>query len=437
MTRFTEAARGLAARLIKDRKGGVAALTAVALTALLGFAGLGTEVSLWYSTKRNMQGASDAAAFSAAAALASGANSTAFTSAAKAITKSFGFTDGAGGVTVTVHNPPATGAYTANLAAVEVDVQQRETMLFTQLFLTSAPTFNTRAVGLAGTSGNGCVMALDKGNVTDVTDSGGTTLNLTACSLYVNSPSSSALTMSGGAIINAQSAYIVGNYTTSGGAKLNTTSGTHTAAAVANDPYANVAIPSYSGCNKTNTSVSGGRTLNIAPGSPGGVTVLCGGLVASGGSTVNLSPGVYIIDGGNFNISGGSVVNGAGGVTIILTSSSKAAYGTVNISGGTTINITAPTSGTTAGLAFFQDRAAPSTSSDSFSGGTTQDITGAIYFPSQPVTYSGGATVSNGGAACTQLLAYKLSFSGGSTFNANCSGTGVAKIGASTTTLVE
>jgi len=437
MTRFTEAARALAARLIKDRKGGVAALTAVALTALLGFAGLGTEVSLWYSTKRNMQGASDAAAFSAAASLAAGQNSTAFTAAAKAVTQSFGFVDGSGGVTVTVHNPPATGAYTANASAVEVDIQQVETMLFTQLFMSSAPTFNTRAVGLAGTGGNGCVMALDQGNVTDVTDSGGTTLNLTSCSLYVNSPSSSALTMSGGATINAQSAYIHGNYTTSGGAHLNTTNGIHTAAAIATDPYASKTIPSYSGCNKTNTSVSGGRTLNLSPGSPGGITVLCGGLAASGGSTVNLSPGVYIIDGGSFNISGGSIVNGTGGVTIILTSSSHSNYGTVSISGGTTINITAPTSGSTAGLAFFQDRAAPSTSTDSFSGGATQNITGAIYFPSQPVTYSGGTTVSNGGAACTQLLAYKLSFSGGSTFNANCSGTGVASIGASTTTLVE
>ncbi len=74
-------------RLGRDRKGAVAVLTALTLTSLLGFAGLGTDATLWYVAKRNMQGAVDVAAYSAATAEVSGANSTGFTAAAKAVAR--------------------------------------------------------------------------------------------------------------------------------------------------------------------------------------------------------------------------------------------------------------------------------------------------------------------------------------------------------------
>jgi len=107
-------------RLLSDRRGGVAVMTAMSLTSLLGFAGLGTEATLWYVAKRNMQGATDAAAFTAATAEAKGQNSTAFTAAAKAVAQQYGFVDGTGGVTVTVNNPPVSGPNTGNAQAVEV-----------------------------------------------------------------------------------------------------------------------------------------------------------------------------------------------------------------------------------------------------------------------------------------------------------------------------
>ena len=72
-------------RLLSDRRGGVAVMTALSLTSLLGFAGLGTEATMWYVTKRNMQGATDAAAYTAATAEAAGQNSTGYTAAAKAM----------------------------------------------------------------------------------------------------------------------------------------------------------------------------------------------------------------------------------------------------------------------------------------------------------------------------------------------------------------
>jgi hypothetical protein len=237
--------------------------------------------------------------------------------------------------------------------------------------------------------------------------------------------------MSGGATINALSAFITGGYVTSGGASLNTTptpNAISTGVSPISDPYAGVAIPSYSGCNQTSYNLSGGASKTLTAGS--GAYVFCNGLNLSGGASLTLNPGVYVINGGSLNLSGGTTLNATGGVTIVLTSSTGSGYATANISGGATVNITAPTSGPTAGLAFFQDRNAPSTGTDSFSGGATQAITGAIYFPDQAVNYSGGAAT--GGSNCTQLVAYTMSFSGGSSFNNNCAGAGTAAIGSAT-----
>lgn len=429
----------------RDRKGGVAVLTAVALTGLLGAAGLGTEATLWYVAKRDMQAAADAAAFSAATSEGAGQNSTAFGHAGNAVTSKYGFTNGSNGVVVAINNPPLSGGYTSNGQAVEVVISQTQTMLFSKLFMSSAPVISSRAVGLPGSGPGGCVMALDTGNVTDVSDSGSSTLNLNNCSLLINSSSSNALTLSGSVQINAESASIVGNWSKSGSAKLTTTNGITTGATAAADPYKNVPIPSYSKttCNANHPSVLG--TATIGPSTSGGTYVICNGLSLSGSSAhLTLQPGTYIINGGSLSMSGGATLyaaascGGSDGVTIVLTGASSANIGSVQESGTSTIDITAPTTGPTAGMAIYQDRSAPSTAGSSFSGSTTQSITGAMYFPSASVSYSGSTGTSGTGASqCTQLIGYTLTFSGSTTFNDNCSGTGVLGMGGGTTRLVE
>jgi len=119
----------------------------------------------------------------------------------------------------------------------------------------------------------------------------------------------------------------------------------------------------------------------------------------------------------------------------VLTSSSGANYATASIDNGTTLNITAPTTGTTKGIAFLQDRRAATTGVENFAGGTTMNITGALYFPSQMVDFSNGATVST----CTQLIAYRITYTGGTKLQDNCTGFGTTEIGGSSaaTSLVE
>jgi Flp pilus assembly protein TadG len=424
----------LPATFAADRSGAAAVTISITFTALVGFAALGTEVAEWYSIRRTMQGAADSAAYSAALAKWNGANSSAFTSEGHSVAGSYGFVDGTNGAVVTINNPPASGNHTTDSHAVEVIVSRPQPLQLARMFLGNSPTLTARAVATLNPNGSACVLALDRSNVTDVSGNGNTTLNLNSCNLYVNSPSNSALNLVGQATINAEAAFISGNYTTSGQASLNTTAGTFTGAAPANDPYADVSIPSYSGCNETNLSVSGkNNPKTLTPGSSG-VMVLCGGVSVTGNGSLTLSPGIYIMDGGSFSVSGNSTIYG-NGVSIILTSSSGSNYATASISGGATVTLNPTTAAPLAGVAIYQDRNAPQSGTDSFTGGTTQNITGAIYFPNQSVTFNGGT--STGGAICTQIVASTITFNGNAAFNNNCSGFGVRSIGTSFVKLVE
>src|SRR5262249_9197241 len=152
----------------------------------------------------------DSAALSAAAALVAGGTGN-YTTEAKATTAHYGFADGTARVTVTVNKPPKSGHYTANANAVEVLISQPQTGLFSSLFLANGPTISARAVAVQGNPGTGCVLALDTKASAATFGNGTTNVDLVACSLYVNSNSSSALDIVGSATISAYSASIVGN----------------------------------------------------------------------------------------------------------------------------------------------------------------------------------------------------------------------------------
>ena len=289
----------LLAAFAGDRAGAATLTIAVSFSVLVGFAALGTEVAEWYSIRRTMQGSADSAAFSAATAKWNGASADAYTSEARSVTGSYGFADGTNGAVVTVNNPPASGSYTADNNAVEVIVSRPQPLQLARMFMSGQPTLHARAVATMNPNGSGCVLALDRSDITDLADNGNTTLNLNGCNLYVNSPNERALTLSGQATINADAAFISGRYALSGQASLNTVNGTVTGAAPANDPYGDVPIPSYSGCNQTNYSLTGNKSDSFQPG-PSGITVFCGGLSVSGGSSVTLAAGTYIINGGDF-----------------------------------------------------------------------------------------------------------------------------------------
>jgi hypothetical protein len=137
-----------------------------------------------------------------------------------------------------------------------------------------------------------------------------------------------------------------------------------------------------------------------------------------------MEPGLYIMTNnggtaGNFTVSSSQASVSGTGITVYLTGTGGAE---IKIQGGATATLTAMTTGETAGLVFW-NAGTTSSAKNQVTGGSTQQITGAIYAPSEEVDYTGGSGTGNG---CTQIVADIVQFSGGSSFQHNCAGTGVS-----------
>ncbi len=245
-------------------------------------------------------------------------------------------------------------------------------------------------------------------------------LNLTNCNLDANSTDKTSLTLTGNASVTAQGVHLAGGYSTNGNAKI-TTPRLTTFGSRVTDPYANRVMPNDNaknpGCYKTNYSPTGGKLPNN-----GAVTVYCGDLSLSGNTSETIPAGIYIIDGGSLSVSGNASLTGTDGVTFIFTNSNGGAVGSFNVSGNGSVTLTAPTTGPTAGIVFWVDKAATSGTTSSFTGNGSGNLTGAIYAPSSTVDYSGNRSSSSG---CTQIVANKVSFVGNATLPHYCTGTGV------------
>ncbi|MGH6836777.1 MAG: TadE/TadG family type IV pilus assembly protein [Methylocella sp.] len=428
-------------RLRSDDRGVVAIVVGLAVPVLLGFAALAVDTSMWSSAKNSAQGAADAAVLSVVAAATAGSNATQIQNEAYASAALSGFTNGQNGVTLTINNPPKSGPNTSNTGAYEVIIAQPQTRHFAGV-LGAAPTISGRAVAIvAGTPA--CILALDRSatKAADVGLSGGADIGAPNCAVAANSSDSSAVSLSGGSTLKAANLNVVGNYSVTGGATVTATIKTN--APVTRDPYGCsggkcLAVPSFStsGC-LPDPSLSGGATGTITPGCYDGISVSGGatltmrpgnyvingggGMNLSGGSKVTMGAGIYTFNGGSFSPSGGNTIDASGGVSIILTNTPSASttpnWGNVNLSGGANLTLTAPSSGPMQGVAVYMDRNAPASISDSFTGGTSMAITGSLYLPSQPVSYSGGSSTAS---KCLQLIALTVSFSGGSSFGVNC-----------------
>jgi uncharacterized membrane protein len=127
---------------LKGESGQVLPMAALCIGLLMGFMALAIDVGLLYRAKRNMQIAADAGAVDGAAELAVGDISAAGNAGAALN----GFANGVNGATVTVNNPPLSGAYAGTKNYVEVIVSQSEPVFFMKVFGFGAVNVSARAV---------------------------------------------------------------------------------------------------------------------------------------------------------------------------------------------------------------------------------------------------------------------------------------------------
>jgi Flp pilus assembly protein TadG len=430
--KFTKILRiaALGRRFGHSRGGSVAIMMGLVLPVVIGMTALGSEITFLLFKHRQMQSVADAAALSAATAIQTGYPG--FAVEARAITASLGFQDQVNGVTITPNNPPASGPSAGNSSAVEVIVAQPQTLFLVTLFRSGLFNVTARAVATPG-SGTYCVLALNRSSTPDVTMSNGAIVNLPSCGLAADSTGNAALSMSGSAQLKMNAANkppqfvsVSGTASITNGAAINPASALKISQPAVPDPYASVAMPSYSGCGGgTNKSYAHG-TWSLSPG------VYCSNLSFTNDAVVTMSAGIYFIDRGTFSVGGNVTLTGTG-VTIVLTSSTGSNYAIASIGNGAVVTLSAPTTGSTAGIVFFGDRLAPASNVQNFGGGATINVNGALYFPTQEVDFQNGI---NNPSGCTQLIGGTIKFVGGSNFQNNCP-TGVTSIGGSNSALAE
>lgn len=407
-------------RFIRARisRGQIIVLMALATAVLSAFAALAIDVGNLWTTKRLMQTAADAAAIAGADAILDGATSGSSTvvSAAQSASTQNGFTDGSGtiksssAVAVAVNNPPASGPYAGDGDAVQVTISQTQPAYFMPVVGIKTVPISVTAVAMVKPSGN-CIYSLDSQRSGALTVSGTATLS-SGCGAYIDSSSSTALTINGGGTLQADPVGVVGGYVVNGNAPTPPVGGIAPFA----DPFASVPEPTAGTCNGfKGTNVTNGQTVTFNPGT------YCGGITITGG-TVTFNPGVYIIDGGGLTFNGGTITGQ--GVTFYLTyasakGNSPSSYGGVNISGGATCNLSAPTSGPYEGILFFQDRSVQysSVNSSTIVGSSGSTFDGALYFSTTALNYAGNSSA-NG---YTMLVADTLSITGNSYIGTNYS----------------
>jgi hypothetical protein len=248
-------------KILRQEEGQTLVLTALCMTAMLGFLALAIDVGVLFHSKRSMQTAADAAAVSAAQDYMWNQSTTGAQAAGKSASAANGYTDATSGVTVTINLPPTSGPNTGSGGFAEAIVTQPVGTAFMGMFGRSSISVTARAVAATPTNGAACIWLMaPSGNGLDV--QGAFDIEAPGCGIYVNSPDSNALKVTGnGGTLNAAFLDVVGN-----------NSGNHTTqptpdtlnAGVRSTPWGNVSGPSYPSACKITSALTSITTANMA-----------------------------------------------------------------------------------------------------------------------------------------------------------------------------
>jgi Flp pilus assembly protein TadG len=426
-SRIFRSARATWRRLGRDRSGSVISFLVV-IPVLIGAAAVGIETGQLYRTKRQMQGAADAAALAGSVDRTAGKSVTTITTTARYEAQRNGFQNGVGSTVVTVNAPPTSGTNIATAGAVEVIITKPQSfslgaVLTSWLGGTSGSfTMTTRSVAAqkSSPSAEGCLVALTPLNEKGVDFSQFNHFNAD-CTIISNGTSTATGSTASVYVSNFNSLtmktiWTRGRFVSDAPNQVSLTNAAQenqTTAVV--DPYAGLPTPSPGACTYNPFSAPGGSSLTLSPGT------YCGGLTIQGYNNLYFTPGIYYIANGDLYLNGINNVScptctTTAGTTFVLTQTTGNAsdIGGVRISSENNVNLNAPSNtGASpplyAGVLFYQDRNAPvgtiASTSKIFtvSSLNTATLAGAIYFPNNKIDIS---SMNNGGSSSTGCTVY-------------------------------
>ena len=391
-------------RLAADRSGAIAFIFAAATPVLVGSAGLAVDTIQWTTAKRQMQRQADSGAIAGAYGLAQGQNVN------NTVTHDIGQN---GFVPLTaspvIENAPKSGPFAGDQRAVRVALETQMKLPFSSVIMKDPVTIRAEATAAMVSNGEYCAIALENNNNRGINMIGNATVDFN-CGMATNSVASNAVSAGGSSSIAASPIMAVGGLPPSTNYAPNTVLIPY--GVPQPDPFAGLPDTFSLGGNQ-NGNVGSNQTRTLNPGTYNNFRLQ---------GTVTLNPGVYYLNGADFDVGSQARVTG-NGVTIIMTGSGPNTIGQAKINGGATLNLTAPQTGTYAGILMYQDRRATMGSqSNKVNGNSSSKLQGAIYFPGQEVEFSGTTGMD---INCIQLVARRLTFTGNSTVTNECpSGSG-------------
>jgi Flp pilus assembly protein TadG len=387
-------------------RGTVTALVAVALPVLIGVTALGLDASLLYLQRRQAQSIADGAALAGAYQIYLSSSNT-----SGATTAATNFASGQGATNTTVSIPPTSGLFSGKTGYVEVTLSISQPRFFSALWgsgtMAATATSVARGGGTQPYSSNG-VIVLDPSSSGSLTVAGGSQLKSTGGAIQVDSSSATAVNVNNGAQITA-SLNIVGGDTVTGGSQINGT--VTTGAASVSDPLSSLAAPSVP--SATTTPMSGYPGYGSFTMQPG---LYSGNVSLGNGGTFTMASGLYYIQGGSFTVANGATLTGSG-VTIYIDNGG----GSISFQGGTTTTLTPQTSGTYAGIVYYQNRS--SSTAPTFGNGSTVNLKGTFYAAGASLTFNGGMSYSQ---LSSQMVVKDINISNGSSITVPYSSSSVA-----------
>ncbi len=395
--------RNLSRSVLADRRGAISFTVGLMATAILGVSGLTIDAGDWYMTRRAMQEAADAAAIGAATEIYANGTQAQAVSAGTTDAQLNGFTTG-NGITVNVSVSADTATATISKPA---------TLLFSALFLANAPTITVTAQASVVPGGAPlCILATNGTASGAFAHNGSGSLIGNQCGVVVDSTSSTATIVNGSGTIQTEGLCGPGSYSISSSASVNPLP---TSCQSESDPLyplpTNLAPTNVNAaCDYNNSSYN--KSTTISPG------VYCGGITLTGSATVTFQPGVYILRDGPLQAQGSSVINATGGVAFYLSGATgvHVAEDAVTFSGNASVNITAPSTGPLAGIAFYQDHSAATGSiTNTINGSVAANIDGVLYFGNQNIVINGSSNTSDE-YPYTGVIGNTVTFNGSNTF---------------------
>lgn len=407
--------------------GAIAVIFGLLLPALLGFAALAIEVGHWYTERDKLQIAADAAAYSALVAYSIEDDLDQALAVGETQARASGFTGPSAQITIEIPSPDGTLGPNSSRAILKANPR----LYLSGLFLDMA-SIEIGAVSYAifdpVRETVPCMLALKPNQSRSILVAASVQVNM-GCVVASNSSNGDAIWAEGTSSLKASCIKTPGSTATNGGAKITVTDcpNGQIERATSTTPFTDKPFWGGPGVPDTPTfvdqSIAQGR---YGVGMPAGDKLNPGkyGKQVEIDGSVTLAPGVYYFSAG-FRATPGSRISGQG-VTIFVNQTKV-----LDIAQNVHWNLSAPTTGPTAGMAIMGNPA--------ITGGTVRligvigNVGGAVYFPNQVLQTESGPNQPT--ARCTQIVASIIDIRGGGTINNNCAEAGGSAGSASTVRL--